>query len=44
MDMISKDKIKEIFTGYNAIGEDGYHHFAILVPVVETEQGPELLY
>lgn len=44
MDMISKDKIKEIFTGYNAIGEDGYHHFAILVPVVETEQGLELLY
>ena len=44
MDMINNEKIREIFTGYNAVGEDGFHHFAVLVPVVETKQGPELLY
>lgn len=37
MSMNRVDKIRKAFENYNATGESGYNHFAILVPV--TEEG-----
>ena len=40
---MNSNDIKNIMNGYVPIGEKGYNHFAILVPVIEGEE-PEILY
>lgn len=48
MSRISVDDIKAKFKNYNAIGEHGYRHFAVLLPIVKvtewSEKQPHILY
>lgn len=48
MSQISIDDIKTKFKNYNAIGEHGYRHFAVLLPIVKvtecSEKQPHILY
>lgn len=48
MSRINTEDIKTKFTEYNAVGEKGYRHFAVLLPIVtvteQSEKQPHILY
>lgn len=44
MTNITTDRVRQIFSTYEPVGEMGFRHFAVLVPIVEGVDGPELLY
>lgn len=43
MGKLTCEDIVTIMDGYDPVGEHGYHHFSILVPLIDGEE-PELLY
>ncbi|MGI6767150.1 MAG: NUDIX hydrolase [Lentihominibacter sp.] len=43
-DKITTDRVRQIFSNYKPVGEMDFRHFAVLVPIVEGPDGPEVLY
>lgn len=43
-DKITTDRVRQIFSKYKPVGEMDSRHFAVLVPIVEGPDGPEVLY